>query len=150
MYNIEGISPDRVSETPEEVVVIEEKELKDAYGFLNDDGEVDFVTIGCPHCSINEIAQIAKLLKGKTVTKETWITTARPVKQIADNVGYSKTIEESGAKFACDTCLAVAPLKGRFNTIATNSAKGCYYGRGSNGFKTKFMSLEKCVEEATK
>ena len=150
MYNIESISPDRVCEIPEEVVTIEEAQLKEAVDFLNDDTEVDFVSIGCPHCSINEIAEIAKLLKGKKVTKETWITTARPMKQIADNVGYSKIIEESGAKFACDTCLAVAPLKGRFKAIATNSAKGCYYGRGSNGFKTRYMSLEKCVEEATK
>jgi predicted aconitase len=124
--------------------------MDDAIHFLNDETEVDFVSIGCPHCSINEIAEIAGLLKGKKVTKETWITTARPIKHIADKMGYTKAIEDSGAKFACDTCLAVAPLKGRFKAIATNSAKGCYYGRGSNAFKTRFMPLEDCLMEATK
>jgi hypothetical protein len=70
------------------------------------------------------------------------------VKQSAQKSGLAKVIEDSGARIVADTCLAVAPLKGRFKAIATNSAKGCYYGRGSNGFKTRFMSLEECIKEA--
>ena len=96
-----------------------------------------------------EIAEIAGLLKGKSVKKEFWICTARPVKKMADQAGYTKTIEDAGAKFACDTCLAVAPLKGRFKGAATNSAKGVFYGRGHNGFKTKFKPLEECIRIAT-
>ena len=66
----------------------------------------------------------------------------------AEEKGYAQVIKEAGAKFACDTCLAVAPLKGRFKGLATNSAKGVYYGRGKNEFKTKFCTLEECVREA--
>jgi len=150
MFHMEGITPNKFKANPKETIEITSKDVEDAIRFLNDEGDVDFVFIGCPHCSLAEIEKISKLLKGKKVKKETWICTARPTKKIADAMGYTKIIEDSGAKFACDTCLAVAPLKGRFKVIATNSAKGCYYGRGSNAFKTKFMTLEKCIEEALK
>ena len=117
---------------------------------IDDDLEVDFVSIGCPHASIHEIANLANLLKGKKVKKEFWITTARPTKRIADEVGYSKIIEDAGAKFAADTCCVVAPIKGRFKGIMVDSAKACYYGRAKNKFKVKIGSIEECVEEAIK
>ena len=88
-----------------------------------DDCEIDFISVGCPHASINEIAKLAELLTGKKVTKEFWITTARPTKKIADSAGYTKIIENAGAKFAADTCCVVAPIKGRFKCLATDSAK---------------------------
>ena len=68
-------------------------------------------------------------------------------KQLADKRGYTQTIEASGAKFACDTCMAVAPLKGRFKSLATTSAKGCFYSR-QNNMKTKMGSIEECVQAA--
>ncbi|MBY8990424.1 MAG: aconitase X catalytic domain-containing protein [Candidatus Lokiarchaeota archaeon] len=117
---------------------------------IDEDLEIDFVSIGCPHASIHEIANIAHLLKGKRVMKEFWITTARPTKRIADEAGYSKIIENAGAKFAADTCCVVAPIKGRFKGIMVDSAKACYYGRAKNKFKVKIGSIEQCIEEATK
>jgi predicted aconitase len=69
------------------------------------------------------------------------------MKQISDKRGYTETIERAGGKFACDTCMAVAPLKGRFKSVATTSAKGCYYSR-QNKMLTKMGSLEECIEAA--
>jgi predicted aconitase len=112
--------------------------------------EVDFVSLGCPHLSIKEIARLAELLKGKQVTKEFWITTARPTKKIADMMGYSQLIEDSGAKFATDTCCVVAPIKGRFRALATDSAKACYYAYAKNNFKTMLKPFDQVVEEALK
>lgn len=149
MFHMEGITPDKVA-VPQEKITITQKDVDDAIKFLNDDCIVDFVSVGCPHCSIQEMERIASLLGGKKVRKETWITVSRQVKLRAEKKGIAKIIEASGAKIVADTCLAVAPLKGRFRAIATNSAKGCYYGRGSNGFKTRFMSLEECMQEATR
>jgi hypothetical protein len=110
--------------------------------------EVDFVTLGCPHLSIEEIARVAQLLEGKQVTKEFWITTARPTKAMADRMGYTRTIEASGAKFAVDTCCVVAPIQGRFRAMATDSAKACYYGYAKNRLRTRIESFEDVVEEA--
>jgi predicted aconitase len=150
---MEGITPEyNKYPKPSDVrFEINQNKLDSARAELVDEGiEIDFVSIGCPHASIHEIANLAKLLEGKNVKKEFWITTARPTKKIADEVGYTKIIEDAGAKFAADTCCVVAPIKGRFKGIMVDSAKACYYGRAKNKFKVKIGTIEQCVEEATK
>lgn len=147
MFHIEGITPNKTS-VPEERVVVGQEDIDNAVKGMNDAEDAEFIFIGCPHCSIEELKKISELLDGKIVKKELWIGVARPIKKIADKKGYSKIIEESGAKLACDTCHVVAPLKGRFTSIATNSAKGIFYGRGKNNFKTIFTTLENCINLA--
>jgi predicted aconitase len=149
IFHIKGITPNK-TKTPKEEIVITRVDIDKALSDLNQDCEVDFVSVGCPHASISEIAKLAKLLRGKKVTKEFWITTARPTKKIADSAGYTKIIEEAGAKFAADTCCVVAPIKGRFKCLATDSAKGCYYAYSKNQSKTKIMPIKKLIEEACK
>lgn len=137
---------------PNEKVTIESVDIQEAYEKINDYvTDVDFVCIGCPHCSIKEIAEIAGLLKGRRVSPNTefWVATSRFVKQMADGRGYTRVIEEAGGKFACDTCMAVAPLKGRFKAVATTSAKGCFYSR-QNKMATRMGSLEQCIDAAVK
>jgi len=153
LFHMEGITPEFYKyPRPKDIVFdITPVEIKKTRAELIDsDIEVDFVSIGCPHASIHEIAQVSKLLEGKKVKKEFWITTARPTKRIADETGYSKIIEDAGAKFAADTCCVVAPIKGRFKGIMVDSAKACYYGRAKNKFKVKIGNIEECVEEAIK
>ena len=151
LFYMKGITP--ASETvqaPKEAITIEQSDLKNAYDNINDQvSDIDFVCVGCPHCSIKEIAQISDLLKGRKVAEgtELWVATARTTKQLADKRGYTKVIEAAGGKFACDTCMAVAPLKGRFKALATTSAKGCFYSR-QNLMKTKMGSMEECVNAA--
>ncbi|MGB5912803.1 MAG: aconitase X catalytic domain-containing protein [Promethearchaeia archaeon] len=153
LFHMERITPefDKYPKPGDIIFEINQSDLDKARAELIDDHlEIDFVSIGCPHASIYEIATIAKLLKGKKVKKEFWITTARPTKRIADEAGYSKIIEDAGAKFAADTCCVVAPIKGRFKGIMVDSAKACYYGRAKNKFKVKIGKIEECIEEAIK
>ena len=153
LFHMEGVTPEynKYPKPSEIVFKINDNDLdKTRVELIDDDIEIDFVSIGCPHATIHEIAEIARLLKGKKVKKEFWVTTARPTKRIADEVGYSKTIEEAGAKFAADTCCVVAPIKGRFKGIMVDSAKACYYGRAKNKFKVKIGTIENCIEEAVK
>ena len=151
LFYMQGITP--ASDTvkaPKESVTIERNDLKNAYDNINDQvSDIDFVCVGCPHCSIKEISEIADLVKGKKVAENTefWIATSRSAKQLADKRGYTRVIEAAGAKFACDTCMAVAPLKGRFKALATTSAKGCFYSR-QNLMKTKMGSLKECIDAA--
>ena len=137
-------------QAPKETITIEQSDLQNAYDNINDQvSDIDFVCVGCPHCSIKEIAEIASLVEGKKVTEgtELWVATSRSAKQLADKRGYTQIIERAGGKFACDTCMAVAPLKGRFKALATTSAKGCFYSR-QNNMKTKMGSIEECIEAA--
>jgi len=152
IYHIEGITPDAQRHSmPSEAITVGEKELSEAYESINDDtGPIEFVSLGCPHASIAEIAEVAEYLEGKKVSDdvELWIATARPTKQLSDTRGYTKIIEDAGGKFACDTCMVVAPLKGRFANVATTSAKACFYCRGKNKMKVKTGSFEQCIDAA--
>jgi predicted aconitase len=151
LFYIKSITPGADLQTqPKETVTIEACDIKNAYDNINDQvSDIDFVCVGCPHCSIKEIQEIADLLKGKTVKAgmELWVATSRTTKQLADKRGYTEAIEAAGGKFACDTCMAVAPLKGRFKALATTSAKGCFYSR-QNLMKTRMGSMKECVEAA--
>jgi hypothetical protein len=136
-------------EEPAETLTVTRADIEGALRALNDEAtDVDFVALGCPHCTLDEIKRIADLLEGKRVTREFWICTARQTMKEAEKIGYAEKIRAAGAKFACDTCMAVAPLKGRFKVLATDSAKACYYGRGTNDFKTRIGSVEECVNAA--
>jgi predicted aconitase len=151
LFHLEGLTPEAAQFTPPSLTLaITPADLEAAHRALNDAraDEVDFVSLGCPHLSLNEIARLADLLNGRQVTKEFWITTARPTKQMADRMGYTAKIEASGAKFAVDTCCVVAPIRGRFKALATDSAKACYYAYAKNKFKTRFLPFDEVVAEA--
>ena len=151
MFHMAGVTPE-AREVPKgvETVSFGPTDLEEVTAGLNDDGDPDFVSVGCPHCSLKEVATIAGLLKGRKVTREFWVCTSREVKRLSDKRGYTKVIEGSGAKIACDTCMVVAPVETMgFRVAATNSAKACHYLR-NNGLRVRFLTLEKCVREATK
>jgi predicted aconitase len=151
IYYIEKITPGfEKYQPPKDKITIEKKDIQEAYSHINDIvTDIELVCIGCPHCSIKEIAKIAQLLNKKQISPNTelWVATSRTAKQLSDIRGYTKIIESAGGKFACDTCMAVAPLKGRFKSVATTSAKGCYYSR-HNEMLTKMGSIKECVDAA--
>ena len=151
LFHLPGITPEAGRfAPPAQEITIRQAEMDQAYAAMTDaePEEIDFVSLGCPHLTIEEIARIAQLLEGKKVTKTFWITAARPVKLMADQRGYTKIIEASGAVFATDTCCVVAPIRGRFHALATDSAKACYYAYSKNKFKTRVRSFDEVVEMA--
>jgi predicted aconitase len=152
LFHMEGITPEAgLYPIPDPIIQVTQAEIEQTCAALSDSapaGSADFYSLGCPHLSLAEIAHLADLLDGKQVKKEFWITTARPVKQMADRMGYTATIEASGAKFAADTCCVVAPIAGRFKTMATDSAKACYYAFAKNKFQTRLLPFDQVVREA--
>jgi predicted aconitase len=151
LFHMEGITPEAAAmRPPKKTTGVTQADLDVAHASMSDafTDHIDFVSLGCPHLSLREVARIAELLKGKHVTKEFWITTARATKQIADMMGYTAAIEASGAKFAADTCCVVAPIKGRFQVLATDSAKACYYASSKHRFKTVLLPFDQVIAEA--
>ena len=151
LFHMHGITPeaDQVR-VPDDLITISQAEIAAAIQSLNiaEETEVDFVSLGCPHLSLPEIAHLASLLEGQQVRKEFWITTARQTKLMADSLGYTRLIEAAGAKFAADTCCVVAPIQGRFTALATDSAKACYYASAKNKFKTRMLPFDEVVRLA--
>ncbi len=151
LFHMQGITPEAaLFAPPAETVTVIQADIEEAVASLNSarPEEVDFVSLGCPHLSIAEIARLTGLLRGRQVKKTFWITTSRPVKGIADRMGYSQAIEAAGAVFATDTCCVVSPIRGRYQALATDSAKACYYAASKNRFKTRFLSFDEVVQEA--
>jgi predicted aconitase len=153
LFHIPGITPEAgLHVKPAEQISISQHTLDTAKASLTSAtlDEIDFLSLGCPHLTLQEIQHIAQALAGKQVAREFWITTSRPVKGMADRMGYTAVIEAAGAKFATDTCCVVAPIKGRFRALATDSAKACYYAAARNGFKTRLLSFDDVIAEATR
>jgi predicted aconitase len=153
LFYLPGITPQAETVAPpSQTIQITQQDLADASASMTDTAldDVDFVSLGCPHLSIEEVARIAELLRGRHVQREFWITTARPTRLEADRLGYTQVIEASGAKFATDTCCVVAPIRGRFKGLATDSAKACYYASSKNRFKTVILPFDEVVELATR
>jgi predicted aconitase len=146
LFHMRGVTPeaDRYA-PPDERITITQADLDAAKAALTsaESEEADFVSLGCPHLTLNEIARIAELLKGHKVTKEFWITTARPTKQMADMMGYTRIIEEAGAKL--QRIHAASSRRSRVVSALIDSAKACYYAAGKNNFKTIILPFDEVV-----
>jgi len=109
----------------------------------------NLVFIGCPHCSLNEIRQIAKLMEGKKVQAGTefWVCTSHYVKEKAE--AYAEEIETSGGHVLTDMCTIVSwtEILG-IKTMMTNSAKTAYYAPTLNKVETVFAPLKHCLKTA--
>ncbi len=151
MFHVAGITPEsEMGAGGVESLTFTSKDLGEVGADLDDEGAPDFVSVGCPHCSLKELAALAQMLEGRKVQREFWICCSREIKRQSDEAGYTRLIEKSGAKFALDTCMVVAPIEELgYRTIATNSAKACHYLRNA-GLKVRFMPLEECVMEASR
>jgi len=136
-----------------EKINVEKEDLKHTCETLSTTykSKPDLVFVGCPHCSLNEIKQIANLLNGKKVRKdiEFWVCTSRHIKKKTKN--YVEQIERSRAHIITDTCAIVTwTEKLGIKTIMTNSAKTAHYAPTLNKAETTFASLKDCLKTATK
>ncbi|WP_066942640.1 aconitase X [Microtetraspora fusca] len=137
-----------------EPVVYGERERRQVYETLNNQGtstDVDFVLLGCPHASLDQIARAARALEGRKLNPgtELWVMTPRALRSVADRNGYTRVIEEAGGKVLTDSCPAMsrsAPVGTR--VFATDSAKQAHYLPAILGIEAWFGTLEECVDAA--
>ncbi len=140
LFHIPGITPEKQTvesafggKKPEVIVTYGEKERRQTLELLNSTAkgsDVDFVMVGCPHCSIEQLWELADLLSGKKVSAnvDMWIFTSQSVKTVADRNGFTKAIEGAGAKLMTDTCPALGQFKPKgATTMVTNAAKQAHY-----------------------
>lgn len=161
MYHIPGVTPEAPSidsafghREPVQTLRYGKKERRIAYENLNasaKDRNIDFVMLGCPHDSIEQVWQATRLLQGKRLHPDTelWIHTPRALRELADRSGYTKIVEEAGGHILSDSCPAISRLmpKGT-KVVATDSAKQAHYLPAITGVQTWFGSLEDCIQAA--
>lgn len=150
MFHIQGFTPEaHLHQPPEPCLRFGPKELERTSASLNDPVDrVDLVCLGCPHAALDEIIAVSDLMGQRRAKITFWLATSRAVFELARGAGLVGSLEDRGVMVIRDTCFVVAPLSGRFHSVATDSAKGCYYGRGHNRLKVRTLPLEQCVEAA--
>ncbi len=133
-----------------ETVSVEAKDIENTIESLSNTREApDLIFIGCPHCSLSEVRNVAQALEGKKVREDTklWVCTSRHVRGKAEE--YVKIIERAGGNVLCDTCAVVTWInKLGIDVMMTNSAKTAYYAPTLNKVNVSLASLGQCVDTA--
>ncbi|MBV9383264.1 MAG: aconitase X catalytic domain-containing protein [Streptosporangiaceae bacterium] len=161
LYHIPGVTPE--APTPEAAfrgreapppVTYGPRERRAVYDTLNSQGTsagVDFVLLGCPHASVDQVRRVAAELDGRRLSPgtELWLMVPRALKDVADRSGYTGVIERSGGRVLGDSCPAMSRAAPRGTRVfATDSAKQAHYLPAILGIEAWFGTLEDCVHAA--
>jgi len=160
MYHLPGTTPEARSveealggRAASETLRYSEAERRRAYANLNcaRERKIDFVMLGCPHNSIDQVWLVASLLEGRRVAAGTalWVHTPRALRDTAERNGYVHMIEDAGGVVMSDTCPAISRhLPKGVRTVATDSAKQAHYLPAITGVEAWFGSVRDCIEAA--
>ena len=171
LFHIPGITPEFKDQEsalnhkePAEVITFGEKDLRGIYGrYSAQAGEdINMVLVGCPHYSIHQLREVAGFLKGKKKNDkmEFIMSTAPQTKYLANQMGYVKTIENSGAMLISRTCPIIgAGCPGPVHsfthpeyssgTVATDSLKVAAYAKSSLSARRVVLgNTQQCLEAA--
>lgn len=161
MYHLVGITPEaRTRESafgqrrPIETFRYGPAERRRIYETLNANGKdthVDYVMLGCPHASLEQLQEACRLLDGRRVSTNCnlWIFTSRAVRADADRAGLTSVIRAAGALLLTDTCSAISQAVPPGTRVAAlDSAKQVHYLPAMVGIEAWFGSTRDCIEAA--
>lgn len=135
-----------------ETVSVETKDIQDVVaGLSSATRPPELVFIGCPHCSITEVKNVAKAIEGRKIKKgtELWVCASKYVKNKAKE--HVDVIEKAGGRVLCDTCILVTWIKDLgVRSLMTNSAKTAFYAPTLNEVEVTFSPLKECIQVACK
>lgn len=136
----------------------------DSFSSSPSGSRVDFVHLGCPHASFQEMKEYAGLLSDRKVhpAVEMWITTSGAVKALSAREGLIDTLEEAGATVITDTCpmschfaqttspdVGIVLPEPRIRRMVVDSAKQAKYSRDMIRCETLLTTTAAAVETAT-
>ena len=138
-------------DTPKDKISVTDRDLKQACEELQTaSGKIDFVMLGCPHYTLKQVEEVARLLNGKKIHKDVafWLCTSATTRLLAERNGYVDIIEKSGGHVVVDTCIDEPCWIAYKNQVGmTDSPKCVYYRR----FKEAIVGRRQdCVEAAVK
>ena len=135
-----------------EKVDFDEKELQKIHDELNTSDSGDLITLGSPQLGLDEISDLASMLKNKSFKKRCMVFCPRAVQQQARKLAYANELERAGCEILSDCCTCLTPLidKKDVDSVTTNSIKGAYYLKNSNGVGVNLKPLSKIIQDETK
>jgi len=134
-----------------EKVDFDEKEMQKVYDELNTTESGDLITLGSPQLGLEEINDLASMLQGRAFKKRCMIFCPRVIQEQARHLGYAGQLESAGCELMSDCCTCLTPLvtKKDVDSVTTNSIKGAYYLKNSNGLDVNLKSLLEIVRDET-
>ncbi len=159
LYHIVGVTPEAQTleaafggKEPKRRVTITDEDLQGILQEISEEGarKIDFAMFGCPHFTISQVQEIAKILAGKKLKSEMWILTSSYTKELAERMGLLEVINNAGGHIVEDTCPDQPcwhHLKGKLGV--TESPKCAYYPK-RRGLSFVIRDLRTCVEAALK
>jgi hypothetical protein len=158
MFHIPGMTAGATTEEeafagniPKDKIIVTDHELLKTQEELETaTGPIDTVILGCPHYNLDQLAELAGLMKGKKLRDGVsfWVNTSATTKLLAERTGYVSVIEETGAHVVTDTCIDMFCWNNlREKTGMTDSPKCAYYRRFG---PVKMGTMEECVAASMK
>jgi predicted aconitase len=161
MFHLVGVTPEANTEEqayggrkPTEVRHYGERERRETLARINATGhdrQVDYVMLGCPHYTIEQIWEAAQLIEGRQVHANCalWIFTPRAIKELANRNGYTRIIEAAGGKIMTDSCSAMSrAVPPGTKVVALDSAKQAHYLPAILGLQAWFGTTAQCIDAA--
>ena len=135
-----------------EKVDFDKNAMQEVHDELNTSEKGDLITLGSPQLGLEEMGDLAGMLKGRSFQKRCMVFCPRTVKEQATAAGYTGELERAGCEILADCCTCLTPLicKDEVDSVTTNSIKGAYYLKNSNGVGINLKPLSKIVEEETR
>ena len=134
-----------------EKIDFDEKEMLNIFDELNTAEKGDIITLGSPQLGLDEITELSEKLKGRSFKKRCMVFTPRIVKEQAKKLGYTNELERAGCEILSDCCTCLTPLinKDSVDAVTTNSIKGAFYLKNSNGVDVNLKPLSQIIEDET-
>jgi hypothetical protein len=161
MYHVVGVTPEADTmemafgpRQPVEIFTYGKAERSRTWDNLNANAsnpDVDFIMLGCPHYSLEQIRDVVGMLDGKRISANCrlWIFTSRLVRMMADQEGYTKAIQNAGGVLLTDTCSAIGQaIPPGTRVAALDSAKQTHYLPAFMGIEAWFGSTQDCINAA--
>lgn len=166
MLHLIGITPESPTleaafkgKMPKDVerYTVTRKDVANMYAYLNqlkpvaEGSDVHIVIFGCPHCTFEEIREVARLVKGKKIKEgvHLWVQTDTPSYWMAHQYGDTKTIEEAGGKVFHQTCMVMLPMRHMPQDINIGTTSFKYMKLGSGfGQNWFFANPKELIESA--
>ena len=151
LYHVEDITPEYkfadIGNADDKITIAKDDIVETREKLSTAEGYADLVCLGCPHASLEEVKEVAEIVKGKKIKNELWVCTSINIKEAAKRLGYLDAIEKAGGKICCDTCMVVAPIEQMgYEVIGVNSAKAANYVPSMCGLKVIYNDIENLLD----
>jgi hypothetical protein len=161
MYHLVGVTPEAPTleaafggVAPTQVLDFGLAEMRATWEKINAtgrDSKVDYVMLGCPHYTLEQLWEVARLIEGRHVHPdcELWIFTARAIKSVADRNGTTRILEDAGVRVMTDSCSAMSRAAPKGTRVAAfDSAKQAHYLPAILGIQAWYGDTAECVDAA--